>query len=124
MALCITKADGSLTEDLTKDIMAFPPFLDLPLCGSCRVAHMTGYCAGKDHIVSLTGCKTASCLCDPTREQTISSFILREAGSACGLKDTVTPGRAVDVCKAFCASQPAFTTSDAVSRIPDPLQYG
>jgi len=59
-AVCITTAEGALTEDLTKDIMAFPGFSDLPLCGSCRVAHITGYCAGKDHLVSLTGCKTAS----------------------------------------------------------------
>lgn len=115
MTLCITKANGSLTEDLVKDIMAFPGFSDLPLCGSCRVAHISGYCAGKDHIVSLTGCKTASCLCDPSREQTITNFILKEAGYACGTKDTATPGRAVDVYRAFCASQPVVTS---VSRVP------
>lgn len=110
ITLCITQAAGSLTEDLVKDIMAFPGFSDLPLCGSCRVAHISGYCAGKDHIVSLTGCKTASCLCDPSREQIITSFILKEAGYACGTKDTATPGRAVDVYRAFCASQPPVAT--------------
>jgi hypothetical protein len=110
LILCVSDATGDLTEDLTKDLMAFPPFSDLPLCGSCRVAHVTGYCAGKHHIVSLTGCKTASCLCDASREETITGFILREAGAACGTKDTATPGRALDVYKAFCASQPAPTS--------------
>jgi hypothetical protein len=105
-ALCITAAQGSLTEDITKDIMAFPGFSDLPLCGSCPVAHITGYCAGKHHIVSLTGCKTAGCLCDPSREQTITNFILKEAGYVCGTKDTATPGAAVNLYRTFCASQP------------------
>jgi hypothetical protein len=116
--LYITAAEGGLTEDLTKDIMAFPGFSDLPLCGSCRVAHITGYCAGKDHIVSLTGCKTASCLCDPSREQTITNFILREAGSACGTKDTATPGAAVSLYRAFCASQPEETSVSRVWNLP------